>query len=74
MRNDDELVRERAYLLWERAGRPDGRSLEFWLAAIHELDEAAPTDMPSQHVVEQGGLDEELERLAFRAAQKPAAE
>ena len=32
----DELVRERAYELWQQAGRPDGRSDEFWFAA--ELD------------------------------------
>jgi len=34
------LVRDRAYELWDRAGRPDNRSLEFWLAAEREIDEA----------------------------------
>ena len=32
----EEKVRRRAYQLWEDAGRPDGRSDEFWLAA--EMD------------------------------------
>lgn len=27
----------RAYELWERAGRPMGRDLEFWLAAEREI-------------------------------------
>jgi hypothetical protein len=31
----DQVVRERAFLLWERAGRPDGRADEFWYQARH---------------------------------------
>ena len=26
----EEWVRNRAYILWERAGRPEGRDEEFW--------------------------------------------
>ena len=29
----DQVVRERAYLLWEQAGRPDGCADEFWRQA-----------------------------------------
>ncbi len=29
----DALIRIRAYRLWEQAGRPEGRSDEFWFAA-----------------------------------------
>jgi Protein of unknown function (DUF2934) len=32
----DQVVRERAYLLWEQAGRPDGRADDFWHQAQHE--------------------------------------
>jgi hypothetical protein len=32
----DQVVRERAYLLWERAGRPDGCAEEFWHQAQHQ--------------------------------------
>jgi len=32
----DQLVRERAYSLWEQAGRPEGRAEEFWHQAQHE--------------------------------------
>jgi hypothetical protein len=34
-----EVVR-RAYKLWERAGKPDGRDQEFYLQAERELQEA----------------------------------
>jgi len=30
---------ERAYSIWEREGRPDGRSLDHWLQAESELAE-----------------------------------
>ena len=32
----DQVVRERAYLLWERAGRPNGRADDFWHQAQHQ--------------------------------------
>lgn len=38
---DDELtpmVRERAYFLWEAAGRPYGREFEFWARASREIE------------------------------------
>lgn len=35
--NIEDSIRERAYLLWEAAGRPDGDGVEFWLKAEEEL-------------------------------------
>jgi hypothetical protein len=32
----DQVVRERAFLLWEQAGRPDGSAEEFWHRAQHQ--------------------------------------
>ncbi len=32
----DQVARERAFLLWEQAGRPDGRADEFWYRAQHQ--------------------------------------
>ena len=32
-----EAIRERAYLLWEQEGKPDGKSLEFWFRAKQQL-------------------------------------
>ena len=46
----ETLTRERAYLLWEQAGRPEGRAEEFWLAALASLAAetaaVAPSDSP----------------------------
>ena len=32
-----DAVRERAYLLWEKAGYPSSDGVEFWLQAEQEL-------------------------------------
>ena len=32
----DQVVRERAFLLWEQAGRPDGSAAEFWCQAQYQ--------------------------------------
>ncbi|WP_320409364.1 MULTISPECIES: DUF2934 domain-containing protein [unclassified Aureimonas] len=37
-------MRERAYLLWEKAGRPYGREFEFWAQAAREIE----TDVHAQ--------------------------
>lgn len=40
--NEDHKVRARAYDIWEREGRPEGRHAEHWRQAEQELaDEAA---------------------------------
>ena len=38
MNATEQRIRERAYDLWEHAGRPEHRSHEFWLAAKAELE------------------------------------
>lgn len=35
----EEKIRERAYLLWEEAGRPDGSGENFWLQAEKQIEE-----------------------------------
>jgi hypothetical protein len=32
------LIRERAHEIWIERGRPEGRDVEFWLAAERELE------------------------------------
>ncbi|HEX3348356.1 MAG TPA: DUF2934 domain-containing protein [Acetobacteraceae bacterium] len=39
MDDRDQMVRERAYHLWEHAGRPDGAQDEFWHRASAEIDQ-----------------------------------
>ena len=51
MSDDAETqIRERAYLLWEKEGRPDGRGQEFWERArlLHEAESAPPMVTPLQ--------------------------
>jgi Protein of unknown function (DUF2934) len=36
VRKDEQRIAERAYLLWENAGRPEGRSEEFWSEATQQ--------------------------------------
>jgi hypothetical protein len=36
--NRYEWIANRAYRLWEKAGRPSGSDLDFWLAAENEHD------------------------------------
>lgn len=38
---DDEQIRQRAYEIWEREGRPDGREAEHWRLAADELGASA---------------------------------
>ncbi|AFL50907.1 hypothetical protein ABIE78_003294 [Sinorhizobium fredii] len=34
----EELIRKRAYELWERAGRPEDDGLKYWFQAANELE------------------------------------
>jgi hypothetical protein len=38
MSTNEQMIREQAYELWNDAGRPDGRSDEFWFAAKAEFE------------------------------------
>ena len=38
MNTNGQMIREQAYELWDHAGRPDGRSDEFWFAARAEFE------------------------------------
>ena len=35
----DDRIRIRAYEIWQREGRPDGRHEHHWIAATREIDE-----------------------------------
>jgi len=39
----EEVIRERAYAIWEEEGRPEGRHLDHWLRAEAEIDLSAST-------------------------------
>jgi hypothetical protein len=73
MKDHEELVRERAYLLWEQAGRPEDRTLEFWFAAVREYENAEDPEIPSQDDVEPEAPVEPPQTAAAPAAAEPAA-
>jgi hypothetical protein len=65
-------VRERAHLIWEREGRPEGREAEHWAQAEREIDnEAAARREPERlHVTT---ADDPTKAAAKGAAQKSPA-
>ena len=61
METTEQIVREHAYHLWDRAGRPQELSKEFWLAAkaeVHRIEsplwvtEEAATERRSRNLLE----------------------
>jgi hypothetical protein len=57
MRQDlDQLIRERAYHIWEREGRPHGREAAHWRQAAGEIEaeeRALAAQKPTSPVVEE---------------------
>lgn len=59
---NEEKIRERAYFIWEREGRPQGREAEHWHAALIEIS------------IETNGTNgTTAKRTAAKAAPKPAS-
>ena len=44
MRDFEKMIRDRAYELWEHAGRPSDRRDEFWFAARAEFERKGRTE------------------------------
>jgi hypothetical protein len=51
MPTEKEII-NRAYEIWERNGRPEGREDEFWQQAIKELGEGVTSDEKSETFLE----------------------
>jgi hypothetical protein len=43
MNKNEQMIREQAYELWDHAGKPGGRSDEFWFAARAEFERGEET-------------------------------
>lgn len=46
--NTEARIRDRAYSLWEAAGRPDGHDKEFWETAERELANQSDLDVSAE--------------------------
>ena len=49
--NESRGTAERAYLIWEQAGRSDGKALEYWLQAETELSTEPTAQIPGPNEV-----------------------
>lgn len=58
----EQLVRERAYALWEQEGRPDGRAEEFWQRALDEHLRGRAYVLWQQEGSPEGGADADWEQ------------
>lgn len=56
----EQQIRNYAHQLWEKAGRPQGRDMEFWHAAEVELN--AESDSPDAPTVSGEPNDSDLPR------------
>lgn len=61
--NTHEVISQLAYALWEKAGRPSGQDLEFWLQAEAQLLEEQKKQAAKPAVVL-------AETQAFQASQR----
>jgi len=49
IRKTDERVRQRAYYLWEKDGRPHGRNDHYWALALQQIrDEDREQEVTSE--------------------------
>lgn len=58
----EQVVRERAYALWEQEGRPEGRADEFWNLALDQHLRERAYVLWQQEGSPEGGADEDWER------------
>ena len=59
----EDAIRERAYFIWERDGRPDGRAYEHWVSACTEERERFNELMYDEEKIMAGRPDANLPAL-----------
>jgi hypothetical protein len=73
---DDEQIRQRAYEIWEREGRPEGREADHWRMAAEELSAqragADTQEVPATRVRGPAQLDQTPSQPSGMAASAPA--
>ena len=51
----EQRIRERAYQIWEEAGRPEGKAVEHWLQAEAEIA-ASESELEAEVELESEGV------------------
>ena len=65
----EDAIRERAYFIWEREGRPRGRAHDHWLAACVEERECQDEHMDDEEKVLAGRPDANFPALLTKDVQ-----
>lgn len=69
--HDDQPIRERAYALWEKEGRPDGRDAEFWERARLLIEAETAIPPARSDPAEDAAVDKTI-RDSFPASDPPS--
>ena len=54
---NDQMIREAAYFLWEKAGKPQGDGTEFWIQACAQFYAVKPAKKSFQKKTTKKKLD-----------------
>ena len=70
-RDSEHAVRERAYYIWEREGRPEGQAEAHWLSAAREHSGDGPADefMEDEEKILAGRSDANMPALLTKDVQ-----
>lgn len=69
-RENEQSLRDRAYFIWEREGRPEGRAIDHWVRAVREDFRARPSahddHLPDEEKLLAGHVDVNMPALLTR--------
>lgn len=70
IREKEQYLRDRAYFIWEREGRPEGRAFDHWVRAVREAFRAGPAQdedpIPEEEKLLAGRIDVNMPALLTR--------
>ena len=67
--DDEQAIRERAYLIWKREGCPNGRAFDHWMSACAEVRERQNELVHDEEKVLAGRLDANMPALLTKNVQ-----
>lgn len=74
MSDTERSIRERAYYLWQKEGRPEGREQEFWERArlLDQSEAAPPFPLPDAGRSAKENAVDEAAKESFPASDPPS--